>query len=383
MSEEVGRMSADRELAELTESARREIADAPDQAALEAVRVRYLGRKDGELTRRVKSLGSLPAAEKPAAGAALNRAKTDVETALGERERALRERSLSSSLSGEALDLTLPGRPMRLGRLHPISRTIRDISRIFLSMGFEAVEGPEIEWDYYNFEALNIPAGHPARDKFNTLWVAEDSVAAASVARSASGGGSTRAEPARRVMGPMLFRTHTSPMQIRTMEQRRPPVRVVVPGRCYRFEATDATHESVFFQYEGLAIDEKLSMADLKGVLYSFARQIFGGERKVRFRPDYFPFTEPSAEIAFDCFVCDGTGQVGGGRCATCAGSGWIEAAGCGMVHPDVLRRVGYDPARYQGFAFGGGVDRLAGLLTGTPDIRLFYQNDLRYLESV
>jgi phenylalanyl-tRNA synthetase alpha chain len=156
-------------------------------------------------------------------------------------------------------------------------------------------------------------------------------------------------------MGPMLFRTHTSPMQIRTMEQRKPPVRVVVPGRCYRFEATDATHESVFFQYEGLAVDEKLTMADLKGVLYSFARQLFGGERKVRFRPDYFPFTEPSAEIAFDCFVCDGAGVTNSGRCATCAGAGWIEAAGCGMVHPDALRRVGYDPAEHQGFAFGGG----------------------------
>lgn len=376
-------MAIEDELTELTERALRDIADARDEAALEAVRIRYLGRKDGELTRRVKGLASLPAPLKPAAGAALNRAKADVETALGERERALRERSLASSLTGESVDLTLPGRPVRLGRLHPISRTIRDISRIFLSMGFEAVEGPEIEWDYYNFEALNIPAGHPARDKFNTLWVAEDSAAAASVARSASGGGSTRAEPARGDMGPMLFRTHTSPMQIRTMEQRKPPVRVVVPGRCYRFEATDATHESVFFQYEGLAIDEKLTMADLKGVLYSFARQLFGGERKVRFRPDYFPFTEPSAEIAFDCFACDGSGVTNIGRCPTCVGSGWIEAAGCGMVHPEALRRVGYDPTKHQGFAFGGGVERLAMLLTGTPDIRLFHQNDLRYLESV
>ena len=376
-------MASDGDLTDLIERALQEIGAATDEAALEAVRVRYLGRKDGELTTRVKGLASLPAAQKPAAGAALNRTKAQVETALGERERALRERSLASSLAGEALDLTLPGRPVRLGRLHPISRTIREISRIFLSMGFEAVEGPEIEWDYYNFEALNIPAGHPARDKFNTLWVAEDSVAAASVARSASGGGSTRAEPAGRDMGPMLFRTHTSPMQIRTMEQRKPPVRVVVPGRCYRFEATDATHESVFFQYEGLAIDEKLTMADLKGVLYSFARQLFGGERKVRFRPDYFPFTEPSAEIAFDCFVCDGAGVTNTGRCATCVGSGWIEAAGCGMVHPEALRRVGYDPTEHQGFAFGGGVERLAMLLTGTPDIRLFHQNDLRYLESV
>jgi phenylalanyl-tRNA synthetase alpha chain len=356
-------MANDRELTERTENALREIADAKDESALDAVRVRYVGRKDGELTARVKGLAALPASERPAAGAALNRAKTAIEAALAERERALRERSLEASLASEAMDLTLPGRPIRLGRLHPISRTIRDISRIFLGMGFESVEGPEIEWDYYNFEALNIPKGHPARDKFNTLWASNP----------------LGDDPSR----PMLFRTHTSPMQIRIMEQRKPPIRVIVPGRCYRFESTDATHESVFFQYEGLAIDEKLTMADLKGVLYSFARQVFGGERKVRFRPDYFPFTEPSAEIAFDCFVCDGTGVVAGGRCATCWGSGWIEAAGCGMVHPEALRRVGYDPNRYQGFAFGGGVDRLAGLLTSTPDIRLFHQNDLRYLESV
>ena len=368
------------ELAALQGRALTEIAAAADAAALEAVRVRYLGRKDGELTARVRTVSRLPDAERPAVGAALNAAKAAIEAALAERERSLRGGSLAKSLAAERTDLTLPGRAVRVGRLHPISRTIREITRIFLGMGFEAVEGPEIEWDYYAFEALNIPAGHPARDKFSTLWVAEESVA--TLARTGTGGASARpAAPAH--AGPMLFRPHTSPMQIRVMEQRRPPVRVVVPGRCYRFEAVDATHESVFFQYEGLAIDEKLSMADLKGVLYSFARQLFGGERKVRFRPDYFPFTEPSAEIAFDCFVCDGTGQRNGARCPTCEGSGWIEAAGCGMVHPDALRRVGYDPATYQGFAFGGGVERLAMLLTGTPDIRLFAQNDLRYLETV
>ena len=371
------------ELGEVAARARRDIADAPNEAALEAVRVRYLGRKEGELTARMKAVTALPAAERPAAGAALNAAKAEIEALLSDRERALRGADLERSLAEGALDLTLPGRPVRLGRMHPISRTIRDITRIFLGMGFESVEGPEIEWDYYNFEALNIPAGHPARDKFNTLWVADEQQSAMTLARTATGSASARSDSTGRDMGPMLFRTHTSPMQIRTMEQRRPPVRVIVPGRCYRFEATDATHESVFFQYEGLAIDEKMSMADLKGVLYSFARQLFGGERKVRFRPDYFPFTEPSAEIAFDCFVCDGTGQSAGGRCATCEGSGWIEAAGCGMVHPEALRRVGYDPAKYQGFAFGGGVERLAMLLTGTPDIRLFHQNDLRYLESV
>jgi len=240
-------MANERELAERTETALREIADATDAAALDAVRVRYVGRKDGELTARLKGLAGLPVAERPAAGAALNRAKTAIEAALSEREQALRERSLDASLTGTALDLSLPGRPVRLGRLHPISRAIRDISRIFLGMGFESVEGPEIEWDYYNFEALNIPAGHPARDKFNTLWVAQDAATALSLARTGTGGGAARGGGAGRDMGPMLFRTHTSPMQIRTMEHRRPPVRIIVPGRCYRFEATDATHESVFF----------------------------------------------------------------------------------------------------------------------------------------
>lgn len=371
-------MANDRELTERTENALREIADATDEPALDAVRVRYVGRKDGELTTRAKGLAALPAAERPAAGAALNRAKDAIEAALAVRERALRDRSLDASLAGEALDLTLPGRPIRLGRLHPISQTIRDVSKVFLSMGFESVEGPEIETDYYNFEALNIPQGHPARDKWSTLWVAQDAAVIGSLARTAGGGSMSVIDP---VGGSdkMLFRTHTSPMQVRVMEHRRPPIRVIVPGRCYRFEATDAIRESIFFQYEGLAIDEHLSMADLKGVLFSFARQFFGGQRQVKFRPDYFPFTEPSAEIAFDCFVCEGRDPA----CPTCGGSGWIEAAGCGMVHPNVLRRVGYDPAKYQGFAFGGGIDRLAMLKTGTPDIRLFYQNDLRYLESV
>ncbi len=350
------------ELVRLADEAAREIADAADEAALEALRVRYLARKDGLVTAATKVIATLPAGERPAHGQAVNAAKRRIEAALAERERTLRDAAIAASL-GEQADLTLPPRRVRIGRLHPISRTIREITRVLATMGFEAVEGPEVEWDYYNFEALNIPRDHPARDKFNTLWISDP----------------LGDDPAR----PMLLRTHTSPMQIRVMEQRTPPVRVVVPGRCYRFEATDATHESIFFQYEGLAIDGQLSMADLKGVLYSFARQLFGGERKVKFRPDYFPFTEPSAEIAFDCFVCDGSGTTNTGRCTTCGGSGWIEAAGCGMVHPEALRRVGYDPSAVQGFAFGGGVERLAMLLTGTPDIRLFHENDLRYLETV
>jgi len=355
-------VAAATDLKRLADDAVREIAAASDDAALEAARVRYLSRKDGLVTNATKAIATLPNAEKPAYGQAVNEAKRRIDEALTARIEELRTGRIETSLH-ETDDLTLPPRRVRLGRLHPISRTIREITRVLATMGFEAVEGPEVEYDYYNFEALNIPRDHPARDKFNTLWIANPK----------------GDDPAK----PVLLRTHTSPMQIRVMEKRKPPVRVVVPGRCYRFEATDATHESIFFQYEGLAIDEQLTMADLKGVLYSFARQVFGGERKVRFRPDYFPFTEPSAEIAFDCFVCDGSGTTNAGRCATCGGTGWIEAAGCGMVHPEALRRVGYDPARHQGFAFGGGVERLAMLLTGTPDIRLFHENDLRYLESV
>ena len=350
-------MAGPQDLKELADRAVAEIVGSADDAALEAARVRYLGRRDGELTGATKQLATLPPKEKPAYGAAVNEAKARIEAAIESRRTALHGATIDESLR-ERVDLTLPARPVRIGRLHPVSATIREVSRIFGTMGFETVEGPEIETDYYAFEALNIPAGHPAREKWDTLWISNP----------------LGDDPKQ----PLLGRPHTSPMQVRIMEKRKPPIRVVIPGRCYRYEATDAIRESIFFQYEGLAIDEKLAMADLKGVLYSFARQYFGGERSVRFRPDYFPFTEPSAEIAFSCFVCEGKDP----HCHTCGGDGWIEAAGCGMVHPDVLRRVGYDPERYQGFAFGGGIERLAMLKSGAPDIRLLYQNDLRFLES-
>lgn len=345
---------SDPDLATLQRDALTEIGAAADAAALDALRHRYLGRKDGLITARLRDLGRLSAAERPAAGAAINGAKEAIESALAARLAAVS--GGLTDLGAEREDLSLPPRPIRLGRLHPITATMREVSRIFATMGFETVEGPEVEWDHYNFEALNIPKGHPARDKFNTLWISNPL--------------------GDQVERPMLLRTHTSPMQVRVMETRQPPVRVIVPGRCYRFEATDAYHESVFFQFEGLAIDEHLTMADLKGVLYAFARAAFGGERKVRFRPDYFPFTEPSAEIAIDCFICNGAG------CRTCGGSGWLEMGGSGMVHPNVLRNAGYDPSRYQGFAFGCGIERVHMLRSGTPDIRLYEQNDLRFLET-
>jgi phenylalanyl-tRNA synthetase alpha chain len=345
-----------RELEQLLEQARREIPTDRHTVSLGQRRVRWLGRR-GLLASIFDAIPSLAPEDRRIVGQLANAARREIEELLAKQESQARAAAVGVEL-GEREDMTLPPRRVRVGRLHPITQTMREVSRIFAGLGFETVEGPEIEWDYYNFEALNIPAGHPAREKWQTLWISNP-----------LGDDPTR---------PILGRTHTSPMQVRVMEKRTPPVRVVVPGRCYRYEATDAIRESIFFQYEGLAIDEKLTMADLKGVLYSFARQIFGGDRRIRFRVDYFPFTEPSAEIAFSCFTCEGRDP----DCRVCGGDGWIEAAGCGMVHPDVLRRVGYDPARYQGFAFGGGIERLAMLGTGAPDIRLFYQNDLRYLEQ-
>ncbi|MFH1486162.1 MAG: phenylalanine--tRNA ligase subunit alpha, partial [Chloroflexota bacterium] len=248
-----------------------------------------------------------------------------------------------------------PGRRPLLGRLHPVTQMVREICAAFVSMGFQVVEGPEVEWDYYNFEALNIPKDHPARDMWDTFWM------------------DAKNEQGER---DMLLRTHTSPMQIRVMEKTRPPVRVVVPGKCYRYEATDATHESMLYQIEGLAVDKNITLADLKGTLYEFAKMLFGKERKVRFRCDYFPFVEPGAEMAIDCFACQGEG------CRLCSNSGWIEILGAGMVHPDVLRRVGYDPDVYTGFAFGLGAERVTMLRYGIEDIRLFYANDLRFLRQ-
>ncbi len=346
-----------RQLNDILAEARGRVTTSRDLAALEQERIRFLGR-NGLLAPLFDAIPSLPMAERREIGTVANSTKQAIAQLLEAQVRLVRTDVLGERLTTEREDMTLPPRRVRVGRLHPISQTTREVSRVFATMGFETVEGPEIEWDYYNFEALNIPPGHPAREKWDTLWISNP----------------LGDDPSR----PLLGRTHTSPMQVRVMEKRKPPIRVVIPGRCYRYEATDAIRESIFFQYEGLAIDEKLTMADLKGVLYSFARQIFGSDRKIRFRVDYFPFTEPSAEIAFDCFACEGRDP----GCHVCGGDGWIEAAGCGMVHPDVLRRVGYDPARYQGFAFGGGIERLAMLRTGAPDIRLFYQNDLRYLEQ-
>ncbi len=338
----------------LRERALSELSDTDSPGDLEAWRVRYLGRKS-ELTQILRSLGSLPLEEKRSVGAASNQLRSLLEQRLAEKQESLQESEIARRAEHESLDVTLPGRPPSLGRLHPATLMLRQICGIFETLGFEVVEGPDVEWDYYNFEALNMPADHPARDMWDTLWVDYTN---------------DKGEH------PMLLRTHTSPMQIRVMETRRPPVRVVVPGKVYRYEATDATHEAIFYQVEGFAVDTNITMADLKGTLFQFARRLFGEERKARFRCDYFPFVEPGVDMAIDCFQCEGKG------CRLCSGTGWIEILGAGMIHPDVMSRVGYDPDEFTGFAFGIGVERMSMLKHGIDDIRLFYSNDLRFLRQ-
>ncbi|MBI2846599.1 MAG: phenylalanine--tRNA ligase subunit alpha [Chloroflexi bacterium] len=342
------------ELEKLKTKALAELEAIDGEEDLEEWRIAYLGRK-GAITSFLRGLVSLPLEERRALGALANEMKSLLEKRFAETEKALKAAEAARLAEKGRIDVTLPGRPVPLGRLHPATQMIREICAAFTSMGFRVVEGPDVEWDYYSFEALNIPKGHPARDMWNTLWI------------------DYQTEDGER---PMLLRPHTSPMQIRVMEKTRPPVRVVVPGRCYRYEATDATHESAFFQVEGLAVDDGITFANMKGTLYEFARRIFGAERKARFRCDYFPFVEPGVEMAIDCFACGGKG------CRICKESGWIEIMGAGMVHPGVLERVGYDSSIYTGFAFGLGVERMAMLKYGIEDIRLFYSNDMRFLRQ-
>ena len=340
-------------LSAIEASALRELDAADDLDALEAWRVAYLGRK-GRLTLVLRSLAQLSMEDRRRLGGEANALKQRLQAAHDQRKAHLEEARLARVMTIDRLDVTLPGPPLPRGRLHPITQTLRDVLRAFESMGFQVVEGPEIEWDRHNFEALRIPPDHPARDMWDTLWIDYE-------------------REGRRTM---LLRTHTSPNQIRVMERSQPPIRVVVPGKCYRFEATDPTHEWMMTQVEGLAIDEGISLADLKGTLAEFARRIFGEERRVAFRCDYFPFVEPGMELRIDCFLCRGEG------CRTCGRSGWIEILGAGMVHPEIIANVGYDPERYTGFAFGLGIERIALLRHGVEDIRYFYANDLRFLQQ-
>jgi phenylalanyl-tRNA synthetase alpha chain len=333
------------------------LAKAADEAALDAWRAEWLGRTDGRVTALTRSIAQQPKESRAAFGAAANRLKGTLEAALDQRQASLAAAAIETLSTTAALDVTLPGRPQAVGRLHPVTQTLRDITRTFTEMGFRVAEGPEVEWERYNFDAMRIPADHPARDMWDTIWV------------------DTLIDGERKT----LLRTHTSPNQARVMERTpTPPVRVIVPGKCYRQEATDATHEWMLTQVEGLAVDEGVSMSDLKGTLYEFARKMFGQDRKIIFHHSYFPFVEPGVEMAIDCFICRGSGA----ECHTCHGTGWIEILGAGMVHPEIIANAGYDPERYTGFAFGLGVERVAMLRWGIDDIRHFYANDLRFLRQ-
>ncbi len=343
-------------VAVVEDQARASLAEAGDDAAIEEWRTSVLGRS-GSVTGILRSIGELPEDQRRETGQAANAAKQRLERALDDRREELR--AVASSNAG-AIDVTLPGRPRRHGRLHPSTLTLRRILDIFGRMGFATIEGREVELDEYNFERLRIPKHHAARDMWDTFWVDED------------------VETSNGVEQPLLLRTHTSPMQIRYMEDHEPPIRIAVPGRCYRYEATDATHEWMLQQVELLAIDEGISIADLKGTLQEFARQLFGAERRILLRNSYFPFVEPGVELSVDCFVCPGDDP----SCSVCRGAGWIEIMGAGMVHPEIIEAAGYDSERYTGFAAGMGVERIAMPLYGVKDIRSFYANDLRFLRQ-
>ncbi len=332
---------SDTDLTTLEREALTALAAAADLAAVDAWRLRFLGRR-GDVTAVLRGLGGLPAEERRRAGLQANSLKTRLEAALKQRRGQLQP---PQGAAGDALgiDVTLPPRPLPQGHLHPITLTLREIERAFRDMGFDVMEGPQVEWDRYNFERLRIPQDHPARDMWDTLWIDYERDGAR----------------------PMLLRTHTSPMQIRVMERRQPPIRAIFPGTCYRYEATDATHEWMLTQVEGLVVDEGVSFANLKGTLEAFVHRLFGPDVEARFRCDYFPFVEPGAEVAI---------RWRDGR--------WIELLGAGMVHPEILAAAGYDADRYTGFAFGIGVERTAMLRYGIHDIRYFYQNDLRFLEQ-
>ena len=340
-------MAGDPRVQDILERALAEVAGARSTSELEQLRVRVLGRS-GLLTTLLRSLGSIPAAERPRVGEQANRAKGELEVALAARIEALRGEEHRRTLAADRPDLTLPGRRPQPGAVHPITRVTEEIITVFEGLGFSVAEGPEVESDYYNFAALNFPPDHPARDMQDTFHIGPDT----------------------------LLRTHTSPVQVRTMKAQRPPVRIICLGKVYRRDILDATHSPMFHQVEGLAVDRHITMADLKATLQLFAREMFGPKSGVRFRPSFFPFTEPSAEVDVRCFKCGGDG------CRFCKESGWLEILGSGMVHPNVLRNVGYDPEEVTGWAFGMGIDRIALLKYEIDDIRHFFDNDLRFLQQ-
>ncbi len=323
------------------------LKNAADLDTLENIRIKYLGKK-GELTSVLKGMGKLSKEERPKIGALANEVRAKLEAELDEKKTALAAKLEEAKLKAEVIDVTMPGKKQEEGKLHPLTKVLNEIKDIFIGMGFQIADGPEVEYDYYNFEALNIPKNHPARDTQDTFYI-EDNI---------------------------VLRTQTSGMQVRVMEKTKPPIRIIAPGRVYRSDTVDATHSPVFHQIEGLVVDKNVTMADLKGTLEMFTKSLYGEDTRVRFRPHHFPFTEPSAEMDVSCFVCGGKG------CSVCKGEGWIEVLGCGMVHPKVLANCDIDPEEYSGFAFGIGLERIAMGKYDIDDLRLFFENDLRFLKQ-
>ncbi len=336
-------------LLELQEEALQKVAAASELKELNEVRVAYLGKK-GPITEVLRGMGKLSAEERPKIGALANEVREAIATKIEEKQKALETAAVNAKLATETIDVTLPGRPVNKGNLHPLTRIVEEIEDLFIGMGYTVAEGPEVESDYYNFEALNLPKSHPARDMQDSFYITDE----------------------------ILMRTHTSPVQARTMEKHKGqgPVKIICPGKVYRRDNDDATHSHQFQQIEGLVIDENISMSDLKGTLDVFAKKVFGQDREIRLRPSFFPFTEPSVEVDISCKICGGKG------CSVCKKTGWIEVLGAGIVHPNVLEMAGFDSKKYSGFAFGMGVERIAMLKYGVDDIRHFYTNDVRFLKQ-
>jgi phenylalanyl-tRNA synthetase alpha chain len=341
------------QIEELKTEALKQLGNINEVKELEAWRVQYLGKKS-PLTQILRGLTALSIEERKTVGAAANQLKNLLETYAAEKAQSLREAGLKSAAQKESIDISLPGRPLASGHQHIITQTIDEICDIFISLGFQVKEGPDVEWDYYNFEALNMPAEHPARDNMSSYQI--------------------DAPPGEK--GRKVLRTHGTAITARIVELMKPPIRTIEPARVYRYEQVNATHLNIYHNIDGLAVDKNITMGDLKGVLFEFVRRYFGDKRQIRFRTDYFPFVEPGAEIAISCGICHGSG------CRFCGNSGWLEILGCGMTHPEVLRRGGIDPEEYTSFAFGMGLERMPMLRYGIEDIRLFYNNDLRFLKQ-
>ena len=335
------------EIAKIKENSMKEINNCKDEKQLNDLKVKYLGKK-GELTAILRRMGNLTPEERPAIGSFVNQVRDELENLIQKKEKEFKRKELEKKLETENIDVTEPSKKVQLGSLHPITQIIDEVEEIFLGMGYEIADGPEVEKAIYNFDKLNTPPDHPARDLQDTFYITED----------------------------IVLRSQTSPVQARVMENQKPPIKIICPGTVYRSDSVDATHSPVFHQIEGLVVDKNIAMTDLKGTLEMFAKKCLGENTKIRFRPHHFPFTEPSAEADVSCFVCGGKG------CKVCKGEGWIELLGCGMVHPNVLKNCGIDPEEYSGFAFGFGVERIAMAKFGIDDMRLLFENDVRFLKQ-